>query len=92
MDAPLSPQISLEDPAADASFLADLATEASGAAVTPVNGTASAAVSDDAVPVDDSSTVSCVAALSTDASGVAVSSVDGAASATVVIFKKFKAI
>ena len=83
MDASLSPPISLEDPASDASFLADLATEASGAAVTLVNGTASAAVSDDAVPVDDSSTVSCVAALSTDASGAAVSPVDGAAFATV---------
>ena len=73
MDPPLLPQISLEDPAADASFLADLATKASGAAVTPVNGAA--------VPVDYSSTVSCLAALSTDASGEAVSPVDGAASA-----------
>ena len=81
MDPPLLPQISLEDPAADASFLADLATKASGAAVTPVNGAASAAASDDAVPVDDSSTVSCLTALSTDASGAAVSPVDGAASA-----------
>ena len=81
MDAPLSPQISLEDPAADASFLATLSTDASGAAVSPVNGAASAATSDDAVPADDSSNVSCLVALSTDASGAAVSPVDGAASA-----------
>ena len=81
MDAPLSPQISLEDPASNVSFLATLSTDASGAAVSPVNGAASAAASDDAVPADDSSNVSCLAALSTDASGAAVSPVDGAVSA-----------
>ena len=54
MDAPLSPQISLEDPAADASFLAALSTDASRAAVSPVNGAASAAASYDATPADDS--------------------------------------
>ena len=81
MDAPLSPQISLEDPACNVSFLATLSTDASGAAVPTVNGAASAAASDDAVPADDSSNVSCLAVLSTDASGAAVSPVDGAASA-----------
>ena len=79
MDVPLSLQISLEDPASNASFLATLSTDASGAVVSPVNGAASAAVSDDAVPADDSSDVRCLAALSTDASGAAVSPVDGAA-------------
>ena len=79
MDAPLSLQISLEDPASNVSFLATLSTDASGAVVSPVNGAASAAVSDDAVPADDSSNMSCLAALSTDASGAAVSPVDGAA-------------
>ena len=54
MDAPLSPQISLEDPAYNVSFLAALSTDASGAAVSPVNGAASAAASDDAAPADDS--------------------------------------
>ena len=81
MDAPLSPQISLEDPAFNVSFLATLFTDAPGAAVSPVNGAASATASDHAVPSDDSSNVSCLAALSTDVSGVAVSPVKGAASA-----------
>ena len=79
MDASLSPQISLEDPASNVSFLATLSTDASGTAVSPVNGAASAAASDDAVPVDDSFNVSCLAALSTNASGAAVSTVDSAA-------------
>ena len=79
VDAPLSLQISLEDPAFNVSFLATLSTDASGAAVSPVNGAAYATASDDAVPADDSSNVSCLAALSTDASGAAVSPVDGAA-------------
>ena len=82
MDAPLSPQISLEDPASNVSFLATLSTDASGAAVSPVNGAASTAASDDAVPADDSSYVSCLVVLSTDASGAAVSPVDGAAAGT----------
>ena len=79
MDAPLSPQISLEDPASNVSFLATLSTDASGAAVSPVNGAASAAACDDAVSADDSSNVSCLVALSTDAPEAAVSPVDGAA-------------
>ena len=79
MDAPLSLQISLEDPAFNVSFLVTLSTDASGTAVSPVNGATSATASDDAVPADDSSNVSCLAALSTDASGAAVSPVDGAA-------------
>ena len=79
MDASLSPQILLENPASNVSFLATLSTDASGAAVSPVNGAASAAASDDAVPVDDCSNVSCLAGLSTNASGAAVSTVDGAA-------------
>ena len=54
MDAPLSLQISLEDPASNVSFLAALSTDASGAAVSPVDGAASAAASDDAAPADDS--------------------------------------
>ena len=54
MDAPLSPQISLEDPAADPSFLAALTTDAIGAVVSPVDGTASATASDDTAPADDS--------------------------------------
>ena len=61
------------------SFLATLSTDASGAAVSPVNGAASTAASDDPVPADDSSYVSCLVVLSTDASGAAVSPVDGAA-------------
>ena len=52
--APLSPQISPADPAADASFLAVLAADATGAAVPPVNGVSSASTSDDTAPVDDS--------------------------------------
>ena len=59
MDAPLSPQIlathlSPANPAADASFLAALAADATGAAVPPVDGVASASASDDTAPVDDS--------------------------------------
>ena len=54
MDALLSPQISLEDPAADVSFIAALSTDASGAVVSTVDGAASAAASDDAASVDDS--------------------------------------
>ena len=54
MDASLSSQISLEDQAADANFLAALSTDASGAAVSQVDGAASAAGSDDAAPADDS--------------------------------------
>ena len=54
MDALLSPQILLEDPAADVSFIAALSTDASGAVVSPVDGAASAAASDDAAPADDS--------------------------------------
>ena len=79
MDAPLSPQILLEDPASNVRFLATLSTDTSGAAVSLVNGAAFAAASDDAVPADDSSNVSCLVTLSTDASGAAVSPVDGAA-------------
>ena len=54
MDALLSPQILLEDPAADVSFIADLSTDASGAVVSSVDGAASTAASDDAAPADDS--------------------------------------
>ena len=54
MDALLSPQILLEDPAADVSFIAALSTNVSGAVVSPVDGVASAAASDDAAPADDS--------------------------------------
>ena len=54
MDALLSPQILVEDPAADVSFIAVLSTDASGAAVSPVDGAASAAASDDAASADDS--------------------------------------
>ena len=54
MDALLSPQILLEDPAADVSFIAALSTDASGAVVSPVDGAASAEASDDAAPADDS--------------------------------------
>ena len=54
MDALLSPQILLEDPAADVSFIAALSTDASGAVVSPVDGAASATASDDAAPADDS--------------------------------------
>ena len=54
MDAPLSPQISLEDLATNVSLLAALSTDASGAAVSPVDSAASAAASDDAAPADDS--------------------------------------
>ena len=54
MDAPLSPQISPADPAADAIFLAALAADATRAAVTPVEGVASASASDDTAPVDHS--------------------------------------
>ena len=54
MDALLSPQILLEDSAADVSFMAALSTDASGAVVSPVDGAASATASDDAVPADDS--------------------------------------
>ena len=57
MDAPLLPQIlanylSPADPAADASFLAALAADATGAAVQPVDGVASATASDDTAAVD----------------------------------------
>ena len=79
MDAALSPHISLEDPAFNVNFLATLFTDASGAAVSSVNGVASATAFDDTVPADDSSNVSCLAALSTDASGAAVPPVAGAA-------------
>ena len=82
MEAPLSPQISLEDPASNVSFLATPSTDVSGAAVSPVNGAASAAASDDAIPADDSFNVSGLAALSINASGAAVSPVDGAAAGT----------
>ena len=54
MDALLSPQILLEDPAADVGFIAALSTDASGAVVSPVDGAASATASDDAAPADDS--------------------------------------
>ena len=54
MDALLSPQILLEDPAADVSFIAALSTDALGAVVSPVDGAASATASDDAAPADDS--------------------------------------
>ena len=59
MDAPLSPQIlatqlSPVDPAADASFLGALAADATGAAVPPVDGVASASASDDTALVDES--------------------------------------
>ena len=40
MDALLSLQISLEDPASNVSFLATLSTDASGAVVSPVDGAA----------------------------------------------------
>ena len=50
----LSPQILLEDSAADVSFIAALSADASGAVVSPVDGVASAAASDDAAPADDS--------------------------------------
>ena len=54
MDAPLSPQISLEDQTADVSFIAVLSADASGAVVSPVDDAVSAAASDDAAPADDS--------------------------------------
>ena len=59
VDALLSPQIlatqlSPVDPAADASALAVLVTDPTGAAVPPVGGAASAAASDDTAPTDDS--------------------------------------
>ena len=54
VDAPLSSQISPADPAADASFLAALASDARGAAVPPVDGAAFASASDDTAPADDS--------------------------------------
>ena len=54
MDGPLSPQITLEDPAAEPSYIAALATDATGAVVSPVDSAASAAASDDATPADDS--------------------------------------
>ena len=54
VDAPLSPQISPADPAADASFLGAIAPDATGAAVPPVDGVASVAASDDTAPADDS--------------------------------------
>ena len=47
-------QILLEDLAADVSFIAALSTDASGAVVSPVDGAASDAASDDAPPADDS--------------------------------------
>ena len=50
--------------------------------MSPVNGAASAAASDDAVLAVDSSHVSCPAALSTDASVKTVPPVDGAAAGT----------
>ena len=56
MDALLSPQILLEDPAADVTFKAGLSTDASGAGAPPVDGAASAKGSDDAAPADDSRT------------------------------------
>ena len=52
MDALLSPQILLEDPAAHASLIAALSTDASGVEVSPVDGAASAAASDDTAPAD----------------------------------------
>ena len=55
MDAPLSLQISLEDPAFNVSFLATLSTDTSGAAVSPVDGTACATVCDGAVPANSRS-------------------------------------
>ena len=54
MDAPLSPQISPSDPAADASALATLAVDAAGAEIPSVNGAASVAASDGTFPKDDS--------------------------------------
>ena len=54
MDAPLSPQISPSDPAADASALTSLAVDAAGAAVPPVDGAASVAAPDGTAPADDS--------------------------------------
>ena len=47
-------QLSSTDPAADASALAALAADATGAAVPPVHVAASAAASDDTAPEDDS--------------------------------------
>ena len=64
------------------SCLAALSTDASGAAVSPVDGAASAAASDDAAPADDFSNVSCLAALSADAVGEKVPPVGGAAAGT----------
>ena len=54
MDAPLSPQISPSDPAADASALASLAVDAVGAAIPSVDGAAYVAASDGTTPADDS--------------------------------------
>ena len=54
VDARLSPQILLEDRAADVSFIAAFSTDASGVIVSPADGAASAAASDDAAPADDS--------------------------------------
>ena len=59
MDAPLSPQIlathlSPADPVADAGFLAAHAADSTGAAVSPVDGAASAAAFDGTAPANDS--------------------------------------
>ena len=54
MDAPLSPQISPSDPAADASALASLAVDAAEGAIPSVDGAASVAASDGTAPADDS--------------------------------------
>ena len=54
MDAPLSPQISPSDPAADASALVSLAVDAAGAAIPSVDGAASVATSDGTASADDS--------------------------------------
>ena len=59
MDAPLSPQVlathlSPADPVADASFLAAHAADSTGAAVSPVDGPASAAAFDGITPANDS--------------------------------------
>ena len=90
MDAPLSPQISPADPAADGSFLAALAADATGEAVPPVDGAASASASDDTTPGDDSraptalligaagGTVPLVAGSVADISADAAATADGA--------------
>ena len=54
MDAPLSPQISPSDSAADASALTPLVVDAAGEAMPSVDGAASVAASDGTAPADDS--------------------------------------